>query len=149
MLEVEELRRNSSENKRYETFQEMMYCMCALTYDDNTRQPFFLDCGHTFCKPCIEKTIKFLNSTCPTCREPFDGDRVFACSKNLNVLDFIAIQEKKAKSSARMCEVHTTKKIKYYCIQDKAFLCSKCVLSAHLGHKLVDAKIPLERDDLL
>lgn len=67
-------------------------------------------------------------------------------SKNFNALDIVACVEKKKSSETRMCTKHKTKKVKYYCEKDDALLCSKCLVAGHLGHKLVDAKVPIERE---
>ncbi|XP_043919437.1 E3 ubiquitin-protein ligase TRIM62-like [Protopterus annectens] len=37
------------------------------------RDPAKLQCGHTFCKRCLEKLWKANRKDCPECRSPFDG----------------------------------------------------------------------------
>ena len=35
-------------------FEEAFICKCKNKFDLNTREPMVLECGHTFCKLCIE-----------------------------------------------------------------------------------------------
>ncbi|OMJ80336.1 hypothetical protein SteCoe_19434 [Stentor coeruleus] len=44
-----------------------LFCsICAEVF----KEPFCINCGHTFCKECIIRWLKD-KVTCPTCKKPF------------------------------------------------------------------------------
>jgi B-box zinc finger len=40
----------------------------------------------------------------------------------------------------RFCETHGYKRVKFYCLKDKVFACSECLLGDHIQHEYVPAK---------
>ena len=38
---------------------------------DSMQEPRQLQCGHQFCSPCIDETVRHGHFLCPTCRQPF------------------------------------------------------------------------------
>ncbi|CAL4061137.1 unnamed protein product, partial [Meganyctiphanes norvegica] len=50
--------------------------VCCYIYDDATRRPKNLPCGHTFCARCMAKEISKGKSTCPICRQPHNAQSV-------------------------------------------------------------------------
>ena len=52
-----------------------MQCpICYDTFNDNDRLPLLLECGHSFCKRCIETGGSSLQK-CPHCRKPITVPR--------------------------------------------------------------------------
>lgn len=42
--------------------------LCFETYNAEERKPLVLNCGHTYCKECINKIMKSNPKLCPTCK---------------------------------------------------------------------------------
>jgi B-box zinc finger len=72
----------------------------------------------------------------------FDVQNVDKLGKNFTLLDLLE-QEKSKVSMApedRFCETHGYKRVKFYCLKDKVFACSECLLGDHIQHEYVSAK---------
>ena len=58
----------------FEEYEEKYHCPLCQT---NKRSVFIAECGHTFCKECIDKQIKSRNRNCSTCGKRFDKSHVY------------------------------------------------------------------------
>eukprot|EP00079_Xenopus_tropicalis_P012535 XP_002939598.2 PREDICTED: tripartite motif-containing protein 7-like [Xenopus tropicalis] len=100
------------------------------------RKPVTLPCGHSFCKPCIEKTWNvqedylMADPCCPECRQPFR--RKPELNRNI-ALHKIAEQILPENTK---CSAHN-KHLKYHCSDDGALICESCChVGDHQGHKV-------------
>ena len=107
---------------------DLICCVCCNLYDDPY---YFGPCNHTFCKICIEKSIK-TNNNCPLCRS-----NVVMLKPNNKIIDLV----NNVYIKCSLCnDVH---KIKYKC-NDKLYKCNNCsqTIKAHLlKNHLVNCKV--------
>ena len=62
-------------------------------------------------------------------------------SKNFSLLDLLEAEKSNVqRPDVRLCEQHLTKKTKFFCKSHTAFVCSECLLAAHLGHEIIPAR---------
>jgi hypothetical protein len=47
-------------------------------------------------------------------------------------------EEEKESQIDKFCLAHPQKKTKYFCENDQIFICSKCVVGDHKGHRIND-----------
>ena len=79
--------------------------ICYHTYDQTTRLPLQLDCGHTYCKACL---LQARSSDCPTCRTRL-GRNVSALRPNYALLQLalatcsVDAGAARASSQVRLC----------------------------------------------
>ncbi|KAG8507290.1 E3 ubiquitin-protein ligase TRIM38 [Galemys pyrenaicus] len=100
------------------------------------REPVSIDCGHIFCRLCIESILENLQVTslpsrsqCPLCRTPFQRES-FRPSKQLqNLIETIKEMERE-----RLCEEHR-EQLHLFCEDDGQLICWRCERSSqHRGH---------------
>ncbi|XP_037374918.1 E3 ubiquitin-protein ligase TRIM38-like [Talpa occidentalis] len=98
--------------------------------------PMSINCGHSFCRQCIEGTLEnpqgtssLRESQCPLCRAPFQRDSLRS-NKQLENL----IQTVKEIDSERLCEEHG-ERLHLFCEDDGQLICWRCERSPqHRGH---------------
>lgn len=47
--------------------------ICALVFNNSSRVPIILECGHSFCKDCLRRKLG-PHKHCPYCRNPIRKD---------------------------------------------------------------------------
>jgi hypothetical protein len=47
--------------------------ICALVFNNSSRAPIILECGHSFCKDCLLRKLG-PHKHCPYCRNPIRKD---------------------------------------------------------------------------
>lgn len=107
--------------------------ICFEAFDNEINLPLVLCCGHTFCKPCLEKYTNKL-FLCPIDRKQ-EWREVSSLPRNFIVLDYL-----EAPKQINKCEIHK-KKIKWRCNTDETDLCSDCILD-HNSHEMVKLSFP-------
>ena len=122
------------------------YCnKCSKEYNNIDLKPLSLPCGDVFCQQCIYELYdkKNHNITCPMHKKEIsiEFNKIPICSKIL--VNLKKISNIDPKDNSLYCIRHSKKKLKYFCEQDKAFLCDSC-LSQHNGHKYVEFKLNKE-----
>jgi hypothetical protein len=123
--------------------EDVLTCnICFERYDEDARVPLILKCGHTVCKECAKQlACEFLDKKCPFDKTYLDYRNVDTLKKNFSVLDLLeAAQKKKRNSEDRKCDLHPTKKIKFYCRTHSTFVCSDCLVLSHIGHEVEIAR---------
>ncbi|XP_058518490.1 tripartite motif-containing protein 43-like [Ochotona princeps] len=117
-------------------FQKELSCAICLNY---MMDPVTIDCGHSFCRPCVCLTWEEAKSPvlCPVCREPARKED-FKTNVHLKNLVSIARQasiQHSQNSEEDMCGTHKeTRKI--FCEEDKSLLCVLCSdPQEHAGHR--------------
>ena len=121
----------------------IFYCnKCSKAYNNSDRKPLSLPCGDVFCKQCIYQLYdnKKHNINCPIHKKDItiEFNKIPICSIILENL--IKKKPIESKDNYLYCIRHNKKKLKYFCEQDKVFLCDYC-LEQHNGHKYIDFKL--------
>jgi hypothetical protein len=76
-----------------------------------------LKCGHTVCETCTKGLLKNGRVKCPFDNQTLDHFSIERLGRNFSLLDLIDLEQQKTTLSydKRMCDMHPTKKIKFYC----------------------------------
>ena len=122
-------------------FDQIFECgICFKPYNHNDKKPISLPCGHSFCSDCIRQLYKHQMIKCP-----YDKISHNILPENLPVnysvltalpmgVQSNAAQEGgvdaqgKQVASIKFCDVHPSKKVKFYCKNCRTMFCSKCIL---------------------
>ncbi|XP_043942086.1 zinc-binding protein A33-like [Protopterus annectens] len=106
--------------------------------------PVILECGHNFCKTCIDHVWNSEEQPhCPVCRTEF-LDRKYTVNRQLaNMFHWIQTQGEKTKEpnpgqtdSNQLCKDHK-ERLKLFCENDECLVCSLCV-PKHRGHNFLN-----------
>lgn len=126
-----------------------LYCsICYCIF----KLPKVLPCQHTFCYHCLESYInsknqnlskgkKVVHFPCPICQRPIqsrnDSQTVGKWAAHFETnLTFISIIDdllanKRQKESRPLCDIHSIKRVKYFCRVCNVLLCSLCTAKKH------------------
>ena len=129
---MKKLREHASKIEEDSKFIGSIYAcsICAYNYDNRTRIPICLPCGHTICKICLESLKQNLLTGC--C--PFDRKDFFFIDELLPVnYSLLALHEG---NSQKLCQIHGMQIIGY-CNEHCELLCGKCIFS-HQNHDFFD-----------
>lgn len=118
-----------------ENLQEEITCAVCL---DFFRDPvMLLDCGHNFCRRCLDccSTDAAGAGSCPQCRLPFPRDGFRPNRQLANVV--VAVRELTTPAAEEFCQRHR-RPLTLFCHRDGILLCTAC--AEHRAHPAV----PLE-----
>ena len=125
--------------------------ICFKAYNHNDKKPMTLPCGHSFCLECIKKLVQHGVIKCP-----YDKRTHSTAPENLPVnyqvltglpmvearnpqSEINESQEGMLEGSITYCRIHTSKKVKFFCLNDKEMFCSKCILKhTQLKHEVIN-----------
>lgn len=110
-----------------------------------------LKCGHTICKSCAIGRLKNRRLRCPYDKKVLEyRTGVEEMTKNFTLLDLVEQeQQKQYMPSEVYCSDHIKKKLKFYCVKERTFACSDCLLSKHVGHQIEPAELWFNGRDAL
>ncbi|XP_025051192.1 zinc finger protein RFP-like isoform X2 [Alligator sinensis] len=121
------------------SIQEELTCSVCLDYFTD---PVTLDCGHNFCRACIDQCWgeSEPNCCCPQCRETAPRRNLRPNRQLGNVVQLVKglrLQAEKEPEGQRMCERHQ-EPLKLFCEEDEAPICMICRESrAHRNHTVI------------
>ncbi|XP_032028158.1 tripartite motif-containing protein 60 [Hylobates moloch] len=124
--------------------QEESSCPICLEY---LKDPVTINCGHNFCRSCLNVSWKDLDDTfpCPVCRFCFPY-KSFRKNPQLRNLTEIAKQlqvrrsKRKRQKENAMCEKHN-QFLTLFCLKDLEILCTQCSFSTkHQKHYICPIK---------
>ncbi|XP_026576211.1 zinc-binding protein A33-like [Pseudonaja textilis] len=125
------------------SFTEDLLCPICLSL---FREPHILECGHSFCAPCLEPCIPKGESQglCPECRHPFTLHHVnralSSLAKKARLLKLDEGTQLSSTGGWYFCEEHG-EPLKLFCRQDKESVCVICRdLPQHRGHNFLPIK---------
>nr|XP_020038537.1 putative tripartite motif-containing protein 75 [Castor canadensis] len=116
---------------------------CPICLDDLT-DPVTIECGHNFCRSCIQQTWADLQEMfpCPVCRHPCE-EGYFRSNTQLGRMIEIAKQlhisrgKRKRQEKTNLCEKHK-EVLTLFCEEDLELLCPLCTrLSDHQLHHVM------------
>lgn len=119
----------------YKKYENSPYAckICMQDYDDESRIPMVILCGHTICGTCIKSirsTIKNgRNYSCPFCMQNISKET--EPKKNWEIFNFINSK----KDDTELCEEHK-EKLRFVCVDCSSLICQICLYDFHLGHKI-------------
>ncbi|KAM7140957.1 tripartite motif-containing protein 75-like [Molossus nigricans] len=115
---------------------------CPICLDD-LRDPVTIECGHNFCRPCIQQSWADLQDRfpCPVCRHPCQDRHLRSNTQLGRMVDIakllqITRSKKKRQQERRLCEKHS-QVLTLFCEEDLEVLCPLCTEPpAHQGHQV-------------
>jgi hypothetical protein len=123
---------------------------CSVCHD-LFQDPRMLPCGHTFCLQCLQHIVHAAvthngNATvdkipCPHCRTQISVGRqnLQDLPKNYILADLIASLSANSQCDNTVyCEIHSNKKVKFYCETCQRFACSTCPIVECKQHIFLD-----------
>ena len=115
---------------------------CSKEFNNIDRKPLSLPCNDVFCEKCIHELYDKINHIiiCPSHKKEIqiEFNKIPICSKIM--VNLKKINSIDSKDLSLYCIRHNKKKLKFFCEQDKSFLCDSCI-SLHNGHKIADFKL--------
>ena len=109
--------------------------VCLDNFNESTRIPLLLCCGHTFCAECIKSILSSKSKIkCPNCnkedtRPPKDLPRNYILSEIVLKLSYA----QSTKEDPWACKLHPNESIGYFCQSTKQLMCSECLIDKDLS----------------
>ncbi|EDM13372.1 tripartite motif protein 50, isoform CRA_a [Rattus norvegicus] len=112
--------------------QDQLQCPICL---EVFKEPLMLQCGHSYCKNCLDSLSEHLDSElrCPVCRQSVD------CSSsppNVSLARVIDALRLPGDTEPTVC-VHHRNPLSLFCEKDQEFICGLCgLLGSHQHHRV-------------
>uniref|UniRef100_A0A8C4T1U3 Uncharacterized protein n=1 Tax=Erpetoichthys calabaricus TaxID=27687 RepID=A0A8C4T1U3_ERPCA len=105
---------------------ELICCVCL----DILKDPISLQCGHSFCKECINSL-----KSCLTCRASFCEIHIQPHQRGPAWINHRLVKPSR-NLEKNFCTEHQ-KLLELFCRSDQMCICSQCGVTEHRGHDLV------------
>ena len=91
--------------------EELTCTVCKQLYNETTKTPRNLLCGHTFCSECINRLLHF-SIFCPECRAPIEASNTENLPTSIQILRILRSTQNKSsnKSTSSIPLITSTKK---------------------------------------
>ncbi|XP_059537013.1 tripartite motif-containing protein 75-like [Myotis daubentonii] len=107
----------------------------------NLRDPVTIECGHNFCRSCIERSWADVQDRfpCPVCRHPCKERHLWSNTQLGRMVDMAKLLQitgakMKQQEERRLCEKHS-QALTLFCEEDRELLCPLCTQPPdHQGH---------------
>lgn len=109
--------------------------VCLDSFNESSRIPLLLCCGHTFCSECIKSILSSKNKIkCPNCnkedtRQPKDLSRNYILSEIVLKLSYAQY----TKEDIWTCKLHPSEVIAYFCQSTQEMMCCECLVDKDLS----------------
>lgn len=114
--------------------------VCLQLYDSDDQKPLVLQCGHVFCKRCVEGVLASDTQKCPTCRDDLycSVDDLTVCYPLIPRNTASGRQPQSSSGGGDVCPVHNFPII-YWCDTCKRVACKQCAVEVdlHRSHDLL------------
>ena len=109
---------------------------CYELYDETTKIPRNLFCGHTYCEYCLNQLLLVTKKIeCPVCRMKLDLTlKPNQLSKNFIAAD-LASKQRDIQKKLLFCLDHK-EPLRFYCESCQEQICANCIID-HNGHKFL------------
>ena len=118
---------------------------CLKEYNNIDRKPLSLPCNDVFCEKCLYELYDKKNHIlmCPSHKKEIhiEFNKIPLCNEILLSLQKVPVYD--TKDNSLYCIRHNKKKLKFFCENDKKFLCNNCIYY-HNGHKYVELNLNRE-----
>ena len=123
--------------------------ICFKAYNHNDKKPLSLPCGHSFCFECCKQLYKHNQIKCPYDKIvhhiipenlPVNYTVLTALPMGVSVQATGSNDDPNSAQtpSVRYCDIHPSKKVKFYCKNCKIMFCSKCILKhTEMKHDII------------
>lgn len=99
------------------------------------KEPLMLQCGHSYCKGCLDSLSQHLDSElrCPVCRQSVDCSSSLPNVSLARVIDALRLP---GDTEPTVC-VHHRNPLSLFCEKDQEFICGLCgLLGSHQHHRV-------------
>ena len=108
---------------------------CMEEFQESEKIPLNLECGHSYCKPCMERMLNEFNfRKCPECRQPITH-KLEDLVPNFAIIEIVQ-KKKEIPEYQKECEIHQGYFLDFQCKNCGVSLCRFC-LTKHSGHLVV------------
>ncbi|XP_050738587.1 E3 ubiquitin-protein ligase TRIM17-like isoform X1 [Eriocheir sinensis] len=117
--------------------------VCFRVYQQGTRDPLVLPCGHTFCRVCVNAVHDISGGSlpCPTCRSKASISDV---SKLPICYPLVGLSSSYSEIKFGSCTIHEEEQ-RFWCTECELALCSLCLYASHQhGHEVMPTKVIME-----
>ncbi|CAL4097081.1 unnamed protein product, partial [Meganyctiphanes norvegica] len=121
---------------------DLLECsICSLNFNNSSRRPRNLPCGHCFCSPCLDRIISKGSKTCPTCRQNHNAKDAASLGINFILEDLAqklilsscapVVTTEVDDATAGVCPKHIHNQLYFTCTTHNVKICHSCAVLDH------------------
>lgn len=126
--------------------EDCMVCAICREAFSREREPLVLQCGHSFCRYCIEHLVNENSYMKCSFDRSYDMRPIGDFRPNIALLQLIEYKSKPR--NWQKCSIHRFKNSRFLCFTCKQFFCSSCI-TTHSFHNWIDLKNPQDLQSYL